>query len=226
MSYLLLLETSGKNCSVALADESGILTTRSASAEHFIHAEQLHVMINEIFTERNLSRNSLSAVAVSKGPGSYTGLRIGVSAAKGFCFSLQIPLIAIDTTELLALAASKVYTDAQIILPMIDARRMEVYAARFDGHAKRLSTDEAIVLDENTFIGFAPEHLVLTGDGAEKCRPLVDSQVRILPLLPNAEMMHALAMQAFNQKRFEDVAYFEPFYLKDYTPGTSRKSVL
>jgi tRNA threonylcarbamoyladenosine biosynthesis protein TsaB len=226
MSYLLLLETSGKNCSVALADESGILTTRSASAEHFIHAEQLHVMINEIFTERNLSWNSLSAVAVSKGPGSYTGLRIGVSAAKGFCFSLHIPLIAIDTTELLALAASKVYTDAQIILPMIDARRMEVYAARFDGHAKRLSTDEAIVLDENTFIGFAPEYLVLTGDGAEKCQPLVDSRVRILPLLPNAEMMHALAMQAFNQKRFEDVAYFEPFYLKDYTPGTSRKSVL
>ena len=166
MSYLLLLETSGKNCSVALADESGILTTRSASAEHFIHAEQLHVMINEIFTERNLSWNSLSAVAVSKGPGSYTGLRIGVSAAKGFCFSLHIPLIAIDTTELLALAASKVYTDAQIILPMIDARRMEVYAAQFDGHAKRLSTDEAIVLDENTFIGFAPEYLVLTGDGA------------------------------------------------------------
>jgi tRNA threonylcarbamoyladenosine biosynthesis protein TsaB len=226
MPYLLLLETSGKNCSVALADEAGILISRSASAEHFIHAEQLHVMMNEIFTECNITWNSLSAIAVSKGPGSYTGLRIGVSAAKGLCFALQLPLIAIDTTEILALEASKIFNDAHIITPMIDARRMEVYAARFDGNAKRLSSDEALVVDENSFSEFTPEHLVLTGDGAEKCRSLVDSRIRILPLHPRAEMMHALAMQAFNAKHFEDVAYFEPFYLKEYTPGTSRKSVL
>jgi tRNA threonylcarbamoyladenosine biosynthesis protein TsaB len=103
---------------------------------------------------------------------------------------------------------------------------MEVYAARFDGCGKRTSTDEAVVVDENTFTEFEPEHLILTGDGAEKCQPLVDSRISILPLLPRAEMMHALAMQAFNTKHFEDVAYFEPFYLKEYTPGTSRKSVL
>jgi tRNA threonylcarbamoyladenosine biosynthesis protein TsaB len=226
MPHLLLLETSGKNCSVALADKAGILISRSASAEHFIHAEQLHVMINEIITESNIPWNSISAIAVSKGPGSYTGLRIGISAAKGLCFSLQIPLIAIDTTEILALEASKVFVDAHIIIPMIDARRMEVYAARFDANAKRLSPDEAVVVDENTFIEFVPEHLILTGDGAEKCKALADSRVRILPLLPRAETMHALAMQAFNAQHFEDVAYFEPFYLKEYTPGTSRKSVL
>jgi tRNA threonylcarbamoyladenosine biosynthesis protein TsaB len=226
MPHLLLLETSGKNCSVALADEAGILAMRSASAEHFIHAEQLHVMMNEIMAECNLPWNTLSAIAVSKGPGSYTGLRIGVSAAKGLCFALQIPLIALDTTEILALEASKVYSDAHIIIPMIDARRMEVYAARFDGRGKRTSTDEAVVVDENTFTEFEPEHLILTGDGAEKCQPLVDSRVRIFPLLPRAEMMHALAMLAYNSKHFEDVAYFEPFYLKEYTPGTSRKSVL
>jgi len=179
MHHLLLRETSGKNSSVALADEAGTQATRTASAEHFIHAEQLHVMMNEIITASNIPWNSISAIAVSKGPGSYTGLRIGVSAAKGLCFALQIPLIATDTTEILALEASKHFTDAQIIIPMIDARRMEVYAARFDANAKRMSSDEALVLDENSFMEFVPEHLMLTGEAAEKCQALVDSSVRI-----------------------------------------------
>jgi tRNA threonylcarbamoyladenosine biosynthesis protein TsaB len=226
MSYLLLIETSGKNCSVALADEHGVLRLKSSSAEHFIHAEQLHVMMHELFTELAVGPEQLSAIAVSKGPGSYTGLRIGVSAAKGLCFTLNVPLIAVDTTEILAHYASIQFPNASRFISMIDARRMEVYAAQFDAHANRITTDEAIILDENSFNDVHNEVVVLIGDGAEKCRPFILEQMHILATLPNAEMMYPLAMMAFSQQRFEDVAYFEPFYLKDYIPGTSRKSVL
>jgi tRNA threonylcarbamoyladenosine biosynthesis protein TsaB len=226
MSYLLLLETSGKNCSVALADEHNVLSSKSATAEHFVHAEQLHVLISELFAELSLSPNSIAAIAVSKGPGSYTGLRIGVSAAKGLCFALNIPLIAIDTTEILAHNAAITAPEATRIIPMIDARRMEVYAAHFDAHVNRLSSDQAIIIDENSFSDLQNERLVLVGDGAEKCRPFVPENTLIQSILPNADMMHPLSIQLFQQNHFEDLAYFEPFYLKDYIPGTSRKSVL
>jgi tRNA threonylcarbamoyladenosine biosynthesis protein TsaB len=226
MSYFLLLETSGKNCSVALADEHAVLRSKSASAEHFVHAEQLHVMMSELFTELSLSLNSIAAVAVSKGPGSYTGLRIGVSAAKGLCFAMNIPLIAIDTTEILAHHAAMIAPQATRIIPMIDARRMEVYAAHFDSKVNRLTLDEAIIIDENTFNTLHDEQLVLIGDGAEKCRPFIPDGTDIQSILPNSDMMHPLAIRLFHLKRFEDIAYFEPFYLKDYIPGTSRKSVL
>jgi tRNA threonylcarbamoyladenosine biosynthesis protein TsaB len=226
MPFLLLLETSSKNCSVAIADEQQVILAKSASADHFIHAEQLHVMMNELFTESTLRPDSLHAVAVSKGPGSYTGLRIGVSAAKGLCFALKIPLIAIDTTEILARHAASIIHDATHFIPMIDARRMEVYSANFDAQAKRLTADEAVIIDENTFNNISSGRVVLVGDGAEKCKPFLKEQMQILSILPSADMMHAPAIEAFHQKQFEDVAYFEPFYLKDYIPGTSRKSVL
>jgi tRNA threonylcarbamoyladenosine biosynthesis protein TsaB len=226
MSYLLLLETSSKNCSVAIADEQQVILAKSASADHFIHAEQLHVMMNELFTESSLTPDSLHAVAVSKGPGSYTGLRIGVSAAKGLCFALNIPLIAFDTTEILARHAASIIHNATRFMPMIDARRMEVYSANFDAQANRLTTDEAVIIDEKTFNNVSSERVVLVGDGAEKCTPFLTEHIQILSILPSADMMHAPAVEAFHQKRFQDVAYFEPFYLKDYIPGTSRKSVL
>ena len=226
MSYLLLIETSAKNCSVAIADEQRVLLSKSATAEHFIHAEQLHVMLHELLSELSLSANSLNAVAVSKGPGSYTGLRIGVSAAKGLCFALNIPLIALDTTEILAHYAAVNTEHATRILPMIDARRMEVYTAHFDAEAKRITDDKAMIIDEQSFSDFAEEQVVLVGDGADKCRPFIHAKMQILSILPNATMMFEPAMRSFQQKRFEDVAYFEPFYLKDYIPGTSRKSVL
>jgi tRNA threonylcarbamoyladenosine biosynthesis protein TsaB len=184
------------------------------------------VLIEALLTELSITPNSLSAVAVSTGPGSYTGLRIGVSAAKGLCFALQLPLIALDTSAILANYAAGVYPDAKHIVSMIDARRMEVYSAQFDSRANRITADRAVILDENTFTEFPPDHLVLVGDGAEKCIPLIDSTVRVLSILPHAEMMHSLVVRSWTNKQFEDVAYFEPFYLKDYTPGTSRKSVL
>jgi tRNA threonylcarbamoyladenosine biosynthesis protein TsaB len=226
MSYLLLLETSSKNCSVALADEQTVLSSKSESAEHFIHAEKLHAMMQELFREQSFSPNSLGAIAVSKGPGSYTGLRSGVSAAKGLCFSLNIPLLAIDTTESLARHAAHNHPNATRIIAMIDARRMEVYAAHYDACGNRLTEDEAVVIDANSFQAFKEEHVVLVGDGAEKCRPFLHEHMHIEAVLPSASMMHAQAVQAFRSNSFQDIAYFEPFYLKEYIPGTSRKSVL
>lgn len=225
MPHLVLLETSSKNCSVALVDEHGILAKKAAAAEHFVHAEQLHVMLDELLTENALVWKSIDAIAVGKGPGSYTGLRIGVSAAKGICFALDIPLIALETTQILASYASSTYGDSSTIIPMIDARRMEVYWARFDGQGKRLSPDEAAIIDATSFSSF-DSNLVLIGDGVEKCIPCIDPQTRTLLAPPSADMMHRLALDAFAANQFEDLAYFEPFYLKDYTPGTSSKSVL
>ena len=226
MPHLLLLETSSKNCSVALVDEHGILSKKAAAAEHFVHAEQLHVMLDELLAENGLTWKSIDAVAVGKGPGSYTGLRIGVSAAKGICFALNIPLIALETTQILASYAASTIEGSSIIIPMIDARRMEVYWSFYDGQGKRLSPDEAAIIDATSFSSFDAKHLVLVGDGVEKCIPCIDPQTRTLLTLPSAEMMHRLSLDAFAANQFEDLAYFEPFYLKDYTPGTSRKSLL
>jgi len=226
MSLFLLLETSGKNCSVALANEKGIVASRSAVADHFIHAEELHGLIHNLSQENHITLQSLYAIAVSKGPGSYTGLRIGVSAAKGLCYALKIPLIAIDTTEILAHYASTIHPDGSCIFPAIDARRMEIYGALFDEKSNRINEDVPIIIDEHTFQSYPAEKLVIVGDGAEKCRPYVDDRVRILQVLPDAGMMHEAMLNAWDDKRFEDVAYFEPFYLKEYTPGTSKKNIL
>ena len=226
MPFLLLLETSSKNCSAALIDGDRIVAQQSASAEHFVHAEQLHGMLEEIILASSIAWKELSAVAVGRGPGSYTGLRIGVSAAKGLCFSLNIPLISIDTTQLLADYAISLHPDAENVLPLIDARRMEVYMARYNGKAQRLGEDSAIIIDENTFAPFHPKTLVLIGDGVEKCRPMLNEDVRAISVLPDATMMHRRALLFFQENQFENTAYFEPFYLKEYTPGTSRKSVL
>jgi tRNA threonylcarbamoyladenosine biosynthesis protein TsaB len=226
MSLFLLLETSGKNCSVALVNEKSIIDSRTAIAEHFIHAEELHGLIQKLLGENQYTIQSLTAVAVSKGPGSYTGLRIGVSAAKGLCFALGIPLIAIETTEILAHHASTMYPDATLICPAIDARRMEAYCALFDENTHRLKPDTAMIIDEQTFAGYPSHSLIIVGDAAEKCKTFAAADVRILNMLPEARMMFKPALKAWAEKRFEDVAYFEPFYLKEYVPGTAKKNSL
>ena len=226
MPFVLMLETSSKNCSVALADERDIIAHRSSSSEHFVHAEQLHCMLDEIKIECSMQWPLISAIAVSRGPGSYTGLRIGVSAAKGLCFALNIPLIAIDTTQILADYAVSLHTDAGVVLPLIDARRMEVYSAQFDGKAKRQSSDSAVIIDKSTFAQFDADQLVLVGDGVEKCSTLIDARVRACSIMPDATMMHQRAIRLFQEMKFENLAYFEPFYLKEYIPGSSGKSVL
>ena len=225
MPTILHLETSGKSCSVSWTVDGTCIADESIISEHFIHAEQLHPLLERLRKQAGISWNTVDAIAVSKGPGSYTGLRIGVSAAKGLCYATGAKLIALDTTAILANAVSN-NTEFDFIVSMIDAGRMEVYCGLFDSNGRRVSNDEAVIIDDAFFQRFNGKPIVLTGDGAVKCTPWQSPVISLQPSRPTAIMMHAPAQEAFRNQRFEDVAYFEPFYLKDYTPGISKRSVL
>lgn len=215
MAYILNLETSTKNCSVALAKNGETILCKEIAEQGFSHAEKLHVFIEEILNEANVSVNQLQAVAVSKGPGSYTGLRIGVSSAKGLCYALGIPLISIDTMQVLA---KIVAIEDGLIVPMIDARRMEVYSAIFDKNHNKIKEVEAEVLTENSYQDF-DQTVYFVGDCQEKCQTvLVKDNFKFLPeiIFPSANEMSKLSFEKFQNNDFEDVAYFEPFYLKDF----------
>ena len=226
MSVILLIETTTVNCSVALHQDGKIIRLREESAEHFVHAESLHVFVKSVIEESGFRMNDLDAIAVSQGPGSYTGLRIGISAAKGFCFALNKPLIAVDTLEALAENAQLSGVEADIIIPMIDARRMEVYCAVYDGKLNKLEGPTAVVIDESYFGKYGDQRLILTGDGSAKFQHLVSAQTTSLNRMPSATMLSNIAQRKFDSGLFEDVAYFDPFYLKDYIPGVAKKSVL
>jgi tRNA threonylcarbamoyladenosine biosynthesis protein TsaB len=215
MVYILNLETSTKNCSVSLAENGKTVLCKEISEQGFSHAEKLHVFIEEILQEVNINITQLKAISVSKGPGSYTGLRIGVSAAKGLCYALQIPLISLDTMQILA---KKVAVTDGLIVPMIDARRMEVYSAVFDANHKKISEVKAEVLTENSYQDF-DQNVYFIGDCQEKCKTvLTKDNFQFLPeiVFPSANEMSALSFEKFKNNDFEDVAYFEPFYLKDF----------
>jgi tRNA threonylcarbamoyladenosine biosynthesis protein TsaB len=226
MPTILHLETSGKSCSVSWTHDGVCVADESILSEHFIHAEQLHPLIEQLRKQANIEWNALDAVAVSKGPGSYTGLRIGVSAAKGLCYATGAKLIALDTTAILANEINRTISDYDLILPMIDAGRMEVYCATFNAHGERIKSDEACIIDDAFFLAFEGKRIVLTGDGASKCAQWASTTISIHPNYPTATMMHSLASTAFHSNAFVDVAYFEPFYLKEYMPGISKRSVL
>lgn len=214
MAYILNLETSTKNCSVALAKNGETILCKEIAEQGFSHAEKLHVFIEEILNEADVSVNQLQAIAVSKGPGSYTGLRIGVSSAKGLCYALGIPLISIDTMQVLA---KKAVVDG-LIVPMIDARRMEVYSAVFGKNHNKIKDVEAEILTENSYQDFN-ETVYFVGDCQEKCKTvLVKDNFKFLPeiVFPSANEMSSLSFEKFQNNDFEDVAYFEPFYLKDF----------
>jgi tRNA threonylcarbamoyladenosine biosynthesis protein TsaB len=214
MAYILNLETSTKNCSVSLAKNGETILCKEIAEQGYSHAEKLHVFIEEIVNEANLNFSEIKAVAVSKGPGSYTGLRIGVSAAKGLCYALQIPLISIDTMQVLA---KKAVVDG-LIVPMIDARRMEVYSAIFDKNHNKIKDVEAEILTENSYQDF-DQTIYFVGDCQEKCKTvLVKDNFKFLPeiVFPSANEMSQLSFEKFQNNDFEDVAYFEPFYLKDF----------
>jgi tRNA threonylcarbamoyladenosine biosynthesis protein TsaB len=219
--YILNLETATRNCSVALAKNGETILCKEIAEIGFSHAEKLHVFIEEIIKEANINFSDLKAIAVSKGPGSYTGLRIGVSAAKGLCFALNIPLISIDT--LLALA-KQVSIEKGVIIPMIDARRMEVYSAIFDPNHNIIRDVEAQILDENSFSDLDQE-IYIIGDSSEKAKTIL-SKTNIIFLdeiqFPSAKQMSSLSFEKFNNNDFEDVAYFEPFYLKDFLITTPK----
>lgn len=222
MPYILNIETATKNCSVALAKEGKTILCKEIAEEGYSHAERLHVFIEEIIQEAGIAFKDLAAVAVSQGPGSYTGLRIGVSAAKGFSYALNIPLIAVDTLKTLA---SQVTVSSGLIIPMIDARRMEVYSAIFTPDFVNKRATLAEIITENSFEDFQ-ETLYFVGDCAEKCKTVLTKENFIFLdeiKYPSAKEMSLLSFEKYKINDTVDVAYFEPFYLKDFMITTSKK---
>lgn len=222
MSYILNIETATKNCSVALAKEGKTILCKEIAEEGYSHAERLHVFIEEIIVEAGIEWKDLAAVAVSQGPGSYTGLRIGVSAAKGLCYALEIPLIAVDTLQALA---SKVNVADGLIVPMIDARRMEVYSAVFSASLEKRREVQAEIITESSFEDFT-EKVYFVGDCNEKCKAVLtkDNFVFLDDIkYPSAHEMSALSFDKYKISDTVDVAYFEPYYLKDFLITTAKK---
>lgn len=226
MAIILNLETATKICSVVLTKNEKVLAKRELNEKN-VHAAVLTPFIEEVVKEVGIKLQDLDAVAVSKGPGSYTGLRIGVSTAKGLCYSLDKPLISVGTIESLAHYAAQQLADSitpnHQIYPMIDARRMEVYTAPFSSDLKQLSDVAPLIFDENTFSNLKQDQkLILVGDGSAKTKELFSDNPQIEiheDILCSAEGMVSIAEEKFNHQDFEDVAYFEPFYLKEFIAG-------
>jgi tRNA threonylcarbamoyladenosine biosynthesis protein TsaB len=215
MALLLNIETATKNCSVSLAKDGKTIACKEIAEQNFSHAEKLHVFIDELLKENNFTYNNLNAVAISQGPGSYTGLRIGVSSAKGLCYALNIPMIAIDTLELLA---RKISVSEGVIIPMIDARRMEVYSAIFDVEYTKMRKVEAEIIDANSYSEIDTK-INLVGDGIAKFKEVLTDEKFIFHedvVYPSANEMSFLSFGKYKKSDFVDVAYFEPFYLKDF----------
>ncbi len=215
MAYILNIETATKNCSVAIAKDGKVICCKELATEGYSHAEKLHVFIEEVLKQAQITYKDLDAIAVSKGPGSYTGLRIGVSAAKGLCYALDIPLIAIDTLEVLA---AQVKIEEGIIIPMLDARRMEVYSAIFNSNQEKIREVAAEIISEDSFSDIQ-EKIHIIGDCQNKLKVVMTQDNFIFMenvIYPSAREMTALCFEKFVKQDFKDLAYFEPFYLKDF----------
>lgn len=230
MSYILCIETATEICSVALSENNKLLAFSDSQTANS-HASQLHVLVENVLTKSGVKLQQLDAIAVSKGPGSYTGLRVGVSAAKGYCYALNIPLISINTLQSLAqqvvLKSELDKSNSKILLcPMLDARRMEVYCGLYDFSLHEIEVTQAIVVDENFQNSkFTDFKVLLFGNGSEKCKLIIQNPNAIFidEIKCNAKSMIELAANKFQKKEFEDVAYFEPFYLKDFVGTVSKK---
>ena len=215
MSYILNIETATRNCSVAISKDGETLVCLEMAEQGYSHAEKLHVFIEESLAQAQLVCKDLDAIAVSQGPGSYTGLRIGVSAAKGLAFALDIPLIAVDTLEVLALQAK---VSDGFIVPVIDARRMEVYSAIFDSNVQKIRKIQAEIITEDSFSAF-DQNVYFVGDCLEKCKTVLTKQNFIFlddVIFPSAKEMAKISDEKHKKNDTVDVAYFEPYYLKDF----------
>lgn len=219
MLNILCLETSSTNCSVAIATSDGILAIKEDNSNNYSHAEKLHVFIDEILRENDLKISDLDAVAISKGPGSYTGLRIGVSAAKGLCFSLEIPLISISTLRSLA---RQVEEKDVLIIPLLDARRMEVYSAVFNAEFEQIRGTRAEILEVDLYAEYLEKgEVIFIGSGVTKFQSICEHPNAIFRTeeQPSAKEMCIPAIDKYKKSDTEDVAYFEPYYLKDFKAG-------
>lgn len=224
MSFILCIETSTKVCSVCVAENGQVLHLAEDKASTYSHAEKLNVLIDEVVSKLPNTYKDLSAIAVSEGPGSYTGLRIGVSAAKGIAFAQNLPLIAVGSLASMAVAARDGNPET-LLLPMIDARRMEVYCQGINGEGQIQFETRAQILDENSFPEAGDfQKVIFFGDGAEKCREIYEPMGwELLNLDTSSEGMAVLAFEKFQKSDFVSVAYFEPFYLKDFVAGKPKK---
>lgn len=232
MTKILHIETSGKACSVAVSSNRELVVARRIDEERS-HASSLTLLIDDLLKEAGYNIHEINAVAVSEGPGSYTGLRIGVSVAKGICYGANIPLLAIPTLEIIYQDAMKkldgdVNKDA-VFIPMIDARRMEVYETILDANRQTKRETAATIIDENSFSEWLLQGSVYYfGDGAEKCQEALNHQNAnyIADVVTDAANMVDLAMDRFEENKFEDIAYYEPFYLKEFQATVAKNSVL
>lgn len=222
---ILHLETSSKNCSVAISYGNELLCLCEEVSENYKQSESLHTYVEWALEGAKLTLKDLDAISLGKGPGSYTGLRIGASSAKGFCYGLNIPLIAINSME--TMIEPFLNTNYDLVIAVIDARRMEVYSVVFEGKSGEMLTEtEAKVLDETSYQEYLDKKILFVGDGAKKAREILQ-----LPhadfnetVHPSAKYLINKSVQKYNTKEFEDVAYFEPFYLKDFQGVKKKKS--
>lgn len=229
MSLILNIETATSVCSVALARDGQLLGLKESNSKNS-HASVLTLFMDEVINTAGIILSDLDAIAVSEGPGSYTGLRIGVAAAKGLCYALEKPLIGVSTLRAMALGMVHPVPADQLAhilyCPMIDARRMEVYCAIFDEKGKDIREIRAEIIDENSFMEYLGKNrIVFAGDGSLKCRPLFDKHPNAVfseDFQTSARFMISLSEEKFSKKIFEDIAYFEPYYLKNFIAGKPR----
>jgi tRNA threonylcarbamoyladenosine biosynthesis protein TsaB len=228
MATILNIETSTEVCSVTIA-KNGELLFLKESSEGMNHSELLTVFIDELCSENNFKLDQLDAVAVSKGPGSYTGLRIGVSVAKGLCYGLEIPLIAVNSLEILGISTALNSTEKMLFCPMIDARRMEVYTALYNSEGEELTPVSAEIIEPDFHSKYLNNYKILFfGNGADKCKTQITHPNATFgePRKTSAQFMQKLTETKYNKKEFEDVAYFEPFYLKNFVATIPKNKIL
>lgn len=229
MERLILIETSTALCSTALSEDGKIVSYKESGANR-AHASLTAVFVDEMLKERGCLLKDCDAVCVSMGPGSYTGLRVGVSTAKGLCFGAGLPLLAVGTLDTLVAQAREeglIPEGCKYVIPMVDARRMEVYTAVFTPEGRQVTETEPLVVEAGAFADRLAEGPVLfVGDGAGKCEEvLAHANAHFAQLCPKASAMLAPARTEYKEKRFKDVAYFEPFYLKEFVATVSRKKL-
>ena len=221
MSYILNIESSTTNCSISLALNGKVIAIKEKNDESYSHSTKLHCFIDEVLKESNVSSRELSAIAVSKGPGSYTGLRIGVAAAKGLCYALDLPLISVST---LLILAKQIKVESGLIIPVMDARRDEVYSAVFDSSYNSIREVLAEIITKDSFQELISRNkLFFVGNGQEKCKRLIKNNSNLIfsshETFPSSNEMAGLSFERFKNSKFEDIAYFEPDYLKNFIPG-------
>ncbi|HZX63107.1 MAG TPA: tRNA (adenosine(37)-N6)-threonylcarbamoyltransferase complex dimerization subunit type 1 TsaB [Bacteroidales bacterium] len=229
MSLILNIETATGVCSIALARDGQLIGLKESNTK-YNHSSVLTLFMDEVLKTAGVALPDLDAVAVSEGPGSYTGLRIGVASAKGLCYALEKPMIGVSTLQAMAIGmvhpVSAIQETHLLYCPMIDARRMEVYCAIFDERGNEIRETRAEIMDENSFMEYLGKNrVVFAGDGALKCRPLFDKHPNAVfseDFQASAKFMISLSEEKFSQKKFEDIAYFEPYYLKDFVAGKPR----